>query len=237
MYPHKTGLNAVVAKLWMDALPKLLCRVVAGLHLCQFTAPCFWILLDLLCMSPHFQKSDFEKHHIPQKSGCDDSLSRAILDLIEGFLKILLEQKHLNPETARLWSDTPLKFQPLSLQDCYGGSINCPGCTLHLHGASSWQGKGNMPGYAFVYSHLSAPGVLMGTGNVGQYLYQVRGYLHRSGKTCKAGFSLPKCATQKRNMAVGFAGPGFIFGLQIFFCGAQPDIWPISHDAVLCKPR
>ncbi|GAQ88924.1 vacuolar protein sorting 10 [Klebsormidium nitens] len=57
-------------------------------------------------------------------------------------------------------------------EDSSGVPIVCPGCTLHLHGASSWQGSGNMPGFAFVYSHPSAPGVLMGTGNVGQYLYQ-----------------------------------------------------------------
>ncbi|GBG73819.1 hypothetical protein CBR_g17157 [Chara braunii] len=58
------------------------------------------------------------------------------------------------------------------------------GCSLHLHGPTSWEGMSDLPGFAFVYSHTSTPGIVMSTGNVGQYLYEnkeVNTYLSRDG--------------------------------------------------------
>eukprot|EP00850_Spirogloea_muscicola_P018145 SM000163S02313 [mRNA] locus=s163:117559:130545:+ [translate_table: standard] len=56
-------------------------------------------------------------------------------------------------------------------RDCKGKSIDCnpdKGCFLHLHGSSSW----GAAGFAFVYSHKSTPGIILSTGNVGQYLFE-----------------------------------------------------------------
>jgi hypothetical protein len=41
-------------------------------------------------------------------------------------------------------------------------------CALHLHGASSW--VGGVQGRPSVYSHVSAPGVVMASGNTGSHL-------------------------------------------------------------------
>eukprot|EP00951_Prasinocladus_malaysianus_P050032 scaffold676128_cov53-Prasinocladus_malaysianus.AAC.1 len=41
-------------------------------------------------------------------------------------------------------------------------------CRLHLHGASSW--VGGVDGRPSVYSHSSAPGVIMASGNTGNHL-------------------------------------------------------------------
>ncbi|CAI7807678.1 unnamed protein product [Closterium sp. NIES-53] len=55
------------------------------------------------------------------------------------------------------------------------------GCSLHLHGTTSWIGGS---GFAFVYSHASTPGLIISTGNVGTFLYQdstINTYLSRDG--------------------------------------------------------
>lgn len=43
----------------------------------------------------------------------------------------------------------------------------CSNCSLHLHGISSWT---YTDGLSPLYSHRSAPGIIMGVGNVGQHL-------------------------------------------------------------------
>lgn len=68
--------------------------------------------------------------------------------------------------------------------DADGAPYRClaaDGCSLHLHGSTSWAGAS---GYAFVYSHPSTPGTIMATGNVGRYLLEdgvVNTYLSRDG--------------------------------------------------------
>ena len=66
---------------------------------------------------------------------------------------------------------------PIACSDAY--------CLLHLHGPSSWVGGGSRPSFASFYSHSSAPGVIMGTGNIGQFLSfdpsHVNTYLSRDG--------------------------------------------------------
>eukprot|EP00897_Mesotaenium_endlicherianum_P006337 jgi/Mesen1/5731/ME000029S05039 len=72
-------------------------------------------------------------------------------------------------------------------RDSAGKPIACAardGCSLHLHGTTSWVGG---LGFAFVYSHASTPGLVISTGNVGEFLYQdstVNTYLSRdAGQT------------------------------------------------------
>eukprot|EP00270_Netrium_digitus_P010308 TRINITY_DN3195_c0_g1_i1.p1 TRINITY_DN3195_c0_g1~~TRINITY_DN3195_c0_g1_i1.p1 ORF type:complete len:836 (-),score=200.33 TRINITY_DN3195_c0_g1_i1:69-2555(-) len=71
--------------------------------------------------------------------------------------------------------------------DAFGHPTTCKrqhGCSLHLHGATSWVGSA---GFAFVYSHKSTPGLVISTGNLGRFLYEdstVNTYLSRdAGQT------------------------------------------------------
>lgn len=59
----------------------------------------------------------------------------------------------------------PATFRSAQCNACRGGGA---GCALHLHGPSSWAApEGPHPS---VYSQASAPGLLVGTGNVGAHL-------------------------------------------------------------------
>lgn len=70
--------------------------------------------------------------------------------------------------------------------DASGKPISCAGggtCELHLHGASHWQRGTWNTRLGSVYSQPSAPGVIIATGNVGEYLsedpHSVNTYLSR----------------------------------------------------------
>jgi len=58
-------------------------------------------------------------------------------------------------------------------------------CDLHLHGPSSWFKWGQSGWYPSFYAHTSAPGVLLGVGNVGAFLQSdpdhLNTYLSRDG--------------------------------------------------------
>ena len=55
--------------------------------------------------------------------------------------------------------------------DVSGKTISCQGtCALHLHGSSSWDTGTWETRLGSVYSHASAPGVILATGNVGHAL-------------------------------------------------------------------
>jgi sortilin len=59
------------------------------------------------------------------------------------------------------------------LVDCNGAPITCHAggkCDLHLHGASHWQRGTWKTRLGSVYSQAAAPGVILATGNVGEFL-------------------------------------------------------------------
>ena len=80
------------------------------------------------------------------------------------------------PRACAPATSPPSSWQPLSAPpyDSERRLIRCEArdhCSLHLHGTTSWVGG---IGFAFVYSHKSTPGLVISTGNVGNYLFQVR---------------------------------------------------------------
>ncbi len=122
------------------------------------------------------------------------------------------------------------------LTDSEGKPIRCHAvgngrCELHLHGESHWQQGSWKTRLGSVYSQKSAPGVILATGNVGQYLSAdanlVNTYLSRD-----AGSTWEEILKGPHIYEFGNHG-GLIVAAQLASAGPTDEVW-FTRDEGAC---